>query len=84
MSQKARIKIVARAIYTYLFLISYTYTLLFRWKIKKSCCDRCFPQQIRPHITVQLHILQVFSSVRIGFNMISQSLTLLVVYIMLG
>ena len=44
--QKARIKFVARAIYTYLSF-SYTYTLLFCWKIK-SCCDRCFRQQIRP------------------------------------
>ena len=35
--QKARVKIVARAIYTYLFF-SYTYILLFCWKIK-SCCD---------------------------------------------
>ena len=49
--QKACIKIVARAIYTYLFF-SYTYTLIFCWKIK-SCCDHCFPQQIRPHTTVQ-------------------------------
>ena len=34
---------------------SYIYTLLFCWKIK-SCCDRCFPQQITPQITVQLYI----------------------------
>ena len=42
--QKAHIKIVAHAIYTY-FLLSYT--LLFCWKIKR-CCGRCFPQQSRP------------------------------------
>ena len=42
--QKARIKIVTRAIYTYL-LFSYTYTLLFCWKTR-SCCDNCFPQEI--------------------------------------
>ena len=44
--QKAHIKFVARAIYTYLSF-SYTFTLRFSWKIT-SCCDRCFPQQIRP------------------------------------
>ena len=48
--QKARIKIVARAIYTYLFL-SYTYTLLLCWKIKR-CCDRRFSQQITPQNVV--------------------------------
>ena len=47
--QKARIKIVARAIHTYVFF--YTYTLLFCWKIK-SCCDCYFPQQIRSQTTV--------------------------------
>ena len=78
--QKARIKIVARAIYTYLFF-PYTYNLFFCWKIKS--CDRCFPQQIRPQITVQLYILRIYSSVRIGFRMISKCHTLLVVYTIL-
>ena len=35
-------------------IFSYSYTILF-WKIK-SCCDLCFPQQIRSQITVQLCI----------------------------
>ena len=37
----------------------YTSTLLFCHKIR-SCCDRCFPQQIRPQITVPLYITRVF------------------------
>ena len=53
---------------------SYIYTLLFCWKIK-SCCDRCFPQQITPQITVQLYIytyiyIYIYSA-RIDFNMIN-------------
>ena len=59
--KKARIKIVPYAIYTYLFF-SYIFTLPFCWNIK-SCCNRYFPQQIRPQITV-------------GFNMISKRHTL--------
>ena len=31
---------------------SYTYTLIICGKIE-SCCDRCFPQQIRPQTTAQ-------------------------------
>ena len=42
-------------------------TLLVCGKIK-SCCDHCFPQQIRPQNTVQLHKLRDFSSGRIVFN----------------
>ena len=38
-----------------LSLFSYTYTLLFCWKIW-SCCDLCFPQQIRTQTNVQLYI----------------------------
>ena len=38
--QKACIKIVAHAIYTYLFF-SYTYTPLFCWKTK-GCCGQFF------------------------------------------
>ena len=56
--QKACIKIVAHAIYTYLFF-SDIYTLLFCWKIK-SCFDCCFPHQIRPQTTVQSYILRLF------------------------
>ena len=55
--QKARIKIVTRAIYTYLFF-SYTYTLLFYWKIK-SGCDCCFPQQIK-QITSIIYNMSLF------------------------
>ena len=44
--QKVRIKIVVHANHLYLFF-SLAYTLLFCGKIK-SCCDHCFPQQIRP------------------------------------
>ena len=54
MLQKARIKIVARAIYTCRFF-SFTYNLLFSGKIK-SCCNRCFPQQIKPQTTIQFYI----------------------------
>ena len=53
---------------------SYIYTVLFHWKI--SCCDRCFPQQIRPQITVQLYVLQDYSSVRTDFNIIYKCHTL--------
>ena len=45
----------------------------FCWKTK-SCCDRCFSEQIRPQTTVQLYVLQDYSSVRIGFNMINKCL----------
>ena len=76
--QKACIKIMTHAIYFYIH-ISYKYTLLFCWKIK-SCCDWCFPQQIIPQNTAQLNMLQDYSSVRIGFNMISKCHSLLVVY----
>ena len=71
---KVRIKIVARGIYSYLFF-SYTFTLLFYWKIKISC-NRCFPQQIRPQITVKFYTLRDYLSVRISFNMISKRHTL--------
>ena len=78
---KARIKIVVGAIYTNLFF-SYTYTFLFCWKIK-SCCDPCFPQQIRPQTPVQLYILQDYSSERIGFSMINKRQTVPIGYTML-
>ena len=71
--QRARIKIVARAIYTYRFF-SFTYTLLFCGKIK-TCCDRCFPQQIRS--------LRDYPSVGIGFNMNNKRHILPIVYTMI-
>ena len=80
-AQKARIKIVVLAIYTYLFF-SYKYTLLFYWKIK-SCCDRYFPQKIRPKNNVQWYIWRGYSSMRIGFSMINKRHTLPIVYSML-
>ena len=49
--QKAHIKIVAHAIYNYLFF-SCRCILPFCWKIK-SCCDHYFTQQIRPQTTDQ-------------------------------
>ena len=67
--QKARIKSITRAIYTYL-IFSYTYTLLFCWKM--SCCDSCFSQEIRPQTTAQLYIFWNYSSLKIGFNMINK------------
>ena len=63
------IKIVARAIYTYL-LFSSTYTLLFCWKTKLLKC--CFPQQIRLKTNIYWCILCDYSSVRIDFNMINK------------
>ena len=54
--------------YLHLPIFPYTYILLFRWKIK-SCRGRCFSQQIRPLTTVQLCILQDYSSVGIVLNM---------------
>ena len=34
--------------------------------VVKYYCDHCSPQQIRPQTTVQIYILQDYSSVRIG------------------
>ena len=44
-----------RPCYLPLPFFSYTYTLLFCWKIK-SCCDHIFPQQIRAQTFVQWYI----------------------------
>ena len=57
--KKNCIKIMAHAIYTHLFFFL-TYTLLFCWKIK-NCCNRCFPQQIRPPITVSILVWELVS-----------------------
>ena len=58
----------------HLFTLTYFFLIhgLFSSAGIKICCNCCFPQQIRPQITVQLYILQVYSNVRIGFNMISK------------
>ena len=66
------------AIYTYQFF-SFTYTLLFCSKIK-SCCNCCFPQQIRTQNTIQLCILWDCSSMGICFNMDNKHHILTVVY----
>ena len=58
------------------------HTLLFCWKIK-SYCHRCFPQYIRLKITIQLYILQDYSSNRIGFNLNNKHHKLPIVYTML-
>ena len=67
--EKAHIKFVACAIYTIYFTCFFliTYTLLF--DCKRKSYDHCFRQQIRPQTTVQLCILQDYSSVKIGFSM---------------
>ena len=81
-------KKLASRLWCMLFTLTYFYfTLthkdhLFCWKIK-SCCDCCFPQQIRPQIYIHLYILQVYSSVSTSFNMINKCHTVLVVYTML-
>ena len=74
MLQKACIKIVACAIYTYLFF-SYTYTILFCRKIK-SCCDQFFSANLTADYSIVIYILPDYSSVRIGFNMNNKCLTL--------
>ena len=68
--------------YLHLPIFSCTYNLLFCCKIK-SCCDPCFPHQVRPQTIFQLYILQDYSSVRIGFNMNHKYHTLPIVYTML-
>ena len=73
------IKKSLRVLFTLTQCFSNTYTLLFYWKIK-SCCDRYFPQQIRPQTTVQLYVLRDYSNVRIGFNIINKRHILPIVY----
>ena len=68
--------------YLHLPIFSYTYTLLFCCKTK-SCCNQCFPQQIRPQTIVELCILQNYSSVRIGFSVNNKHHTLPIVYTIL-
>ena len=68
--------------YLHLPIFSSTYTLLLCGKIK-SYCDHCFPQQIRPQNTVQLYILQDYSSGRIDFNRNNKPHSLPIVYTML-
>ena len=66
----------------YLHSPIFSYTFILCWKIK-SCCDSCFPQQIRPYTAVQWYILGDYSIVRIGFNMINKRHTLSMVYTLL-
>ena len=80
MLKKARIRIVAHAIFTYL-LFSFTHTLFSSSKIKS--CDLCVSQEIRPQTIVQLYLLQDYSSVRISSNMNNKYHTLPIVYTML-
>ena len=64
-------KKLASRLWPMLFILtdffSFTYTFLFCGKIK-SCCDCCFPQQIRPQTTIQLYTLRDYSKVGIGFQ----------------
>ena len=80
--QKAHIKIVALAIYLHLPIFSFTNTLSHLWQNKKLLW-LLFPQQIRPQSTVQLYILQGYSSVRISFNMNNKCQALPILYTML-
>ena len=77
--QCACYKKIASRSWPVLFILTYfspyTYPLLFCRKIK-SCCDRCFPQQIRPQATVQWYILRDYSCIKIGFNIINKRHTL--------
>ena len=50
---------------------------------KQKSCYCYSPQQIRAQTTVQWYILQYFSSMWIGFNMINKHHTLPIVYTML-
>ena len=59
-------------------IFSYTYT-----HSQKKNFHHCFPQKIRAQTTVQLCILQDYSSVRIAFNMNNKCHILPLVYTML-
>ena len=63
--------------YTIIYFFVYIHSPLLLEKKKR--CDCCFPQQIRPQITVQLYIVREYSSVRIVFNAINKRHTLLIV-----
>ena len=79
--KEACIKIATHAIYTDWFF-SFIYILLFCCK-EKYCWDCCFLPQIRSQTTIQLYILQEYSSVKIGFNMNSKNHPMPIVYTML-
>ena len=68
--------------YLHLPIFSFTYTLLLCGKMQ-SCCDYCFPLQIRPQNTIQLYLLRDYSSGRIDFNMNNKPHSLPTVYTML-
>ena len=79
--QKTHIKVVAGAIYTYLFFFLYIQSPL--PLENKKLFNLFFPQQIRAQTTLQWYILQDYSNVRIVFNMIKKRHTLPIVYTML-
>ena len=66
---KARIKIVAPGIFIVFLLNAVSSSA---GKEKSYCCDHCFLQEIRPQINLQIYILQDYSSVIIGFNVIKR------------
>ena len=75
--QETHVKCVARVIYTYLFFFLYMYSPL---PLENKKLWSRFPQLIRPQTTVQWYILWDYSSVRIGFSMISKRHILPIVY----
>ena len=77
-SNDDNVETTAPPTFTLTYFFSYTYTLLFCWKMK-SFCDHCFSQQIRQQTTVQ-YIFRDYSSVRIGFNMTNKCHTLPIAY----
>ena len=82
MLQKACIKIVARAIYTYLFF-SYTYTLLFCRNKKVAVSSANYTAEHCSIILLFNYMLQDYSSERTGFNMINKRHAQPVAYTML-
>ena len=59
------------------FLCIHTCVVL---KNRNSCCDCCFPQQIRPQITFQLWILLAFLRGETGNNFLTNSQGCLYIY----
>ena len=55
----------------------------FSCRKRKTCCDHCSLQEIRPRNTVQLYILRDYLSRRIGFNMNNKRHPLPIVYTIL-
>ena len=82
MLQEACIKIVGPAIYTYPFFLMHAVSSS-DIKEKVVMISLVFFQQVRPQTIVQWYILERYSSVKIGFNMISKRHTRPIVYILL-